>query len=311
MVRRTENYLNNKDLLIQIHESKLSYCEFEKDDYKNYDQIIYDLNVLTDDKVCSNANDEYNITYGVDLRTGRDDKQNILSKKLINTITVEKFIKKVKKNKIQKMKKQDSTIELTEEEILTSDLIFRLMTYNHIPLDEKWDPEREKKKVSDGHIKVSFPPFKHYIIENGVPRCVGQSHYLNNEFSSNHGKINERLGKMFMLLVEKISKKGNWRNYTYIDEMKSSSLLQLSKVGLQFDEGRSEHPNPFAFYTTVVNNAFKRVLITEKKNRDIRDDLIQIAGQTPSLTRQMEEMKGPTKEYYDGLTSLGRTQNKS
>lgn len=35
---------------------------------------------------------------------------------------------------------------------------------------------------------------------------------------------------------------------TYNDEMRSQALLQLSQMGLQFDESKSDTPNPFAYY---------------------------------------------------------------
>ena len=79
---------------------------------------------------------------------------------------------------------------------------------------------------------------------------------------------------------------------TYLDEMKSQALLQLSQIGLQFDESRSETPNPFAYYTAALANSFTRVLNIEKKNQNIRDDLLTMHGATPSYTRQAEnEMK--------------------
>jgi len=73
---------------------------------------------------------------------------------------------------------------------------------------------------------------------------------------------------------------------TYVDEMRSFSLLQLSKVGLQFDESKSD--NPFAFYTQIIKNCFRRVLNIEHRNRDIRDDLLIMAGAAPSFTRQID-----------------------
>jgi hypothetical protein len=66
--------------------------------------------------------------------------------------------------------------------------------------------------------------------------------------------------------------------------MRGQAILQLSQIGLQFDESKSE--NPFAYYTAAVTNSFTRVLNLEKKNQNIRDDLLEEAGLTPSMTRQ-------------------------
>ncbi len=295
MARARINYLNNKDLLIEIHKSKDTFSEFEDLKYSYFDSIIYDLDVLHDDDVCTEYFGEWDIEY--EDPKAKKMKSKIVSKTLINKKTVPEYFEDVKKAKLNKIKKADPTSTLELNDIMLSDLIFRYMTYEHIPLDENWPEDKVKKKVSDGFIKVTFPPFQHYIIENGIPRVVGLSHYYEDEFHANRGNMTPKLGHMFMLLVEKISKKGNWRNYTYLDEMKSSALLQLSQVGLQFDEGRGQVPNPFAFYTTVVNNAFKRVLNTEKKNRNIRDDLIEMAGQSPSFSRQMEGLMKPAPEF--------------
>jgi hypothetical protein len=73
---------------------------------------------------------------------------------------------------------------------------------------------------------------------------------------------------------------------TYNEEMQGQALLQLSQIGLQFDESRSE--NPFAYYTSAVQNSFTRILNTEKRNQNIRDDLLIMHGSTPSYTRQTE-----------------------
>jgi hypothetical protein len=67
--------------------------------------------------------------------------------------------------------------------------------------------------------------------------------------------------------------------------MKSAALLQLCLAGLQFDESKSS--NPFAFYTTTVCHSFTRVFNLEKRNQDIRDDLLIAAGAAPSHTRQI------------------------
>jgi hypothetical protein len=72
--------------------------------------------------------------------------------------------------------------------------------------------------------------------------------------------------------------------------MQGQALMQLSQIGLQFDESKSE--NPFAYYTAAITNSFTRILNVEKKNQALRDDILQENGLMPSHTRQIEhEMK--------------------
>jgi hypothetical protein len=68
-------------------------------------------------------------------------------------------------------------------------------------------------------------------------------------------------------------------------------LLQLSQIGLQFDESKSQ--NPFAYYTAAITNSFTRILNLEKKNQNIRDDMLEHAGLNPSWTRQNAGKKNP------------------
>jgi hypothetical protein len=66
--------------------------------------------------------------------------------------------------------------------------------------------------------------------------------------------------------------------------MKGQALLQLSQIGLQFDESKSS--NPFAYFTATITNSFTRILNIEKKMQNIRDDILEINGLNPSYTRQ-------------------------
>ena len=77
---------------------------------------------------------------------------------------------------------------------------------------------------------------------------------------------------------------GVWRGYTYNDEMRNSAILQLTYVGLRFNEAKSA--NPFAYYTAAITNSFCRVLNNEKRNQNIRDDILEMNGLNPSWTRQ-------------------------
>ena len=84
---------------------------------------------------------------------------------------------------------------------------------------------------------------------------------------------------------------------TYNDEMRGQGLLQLSMIGLQFNEAKSQ--NPFAYYTAVVNNAFTRVLNIEKRNQATRDNILESNDLTPSYTRQNENDMAMMKERQE------------
>jgi hypothetical protein len=96
---------------------------------------------------------------------------------------------------------------------------------------------------------------------------------------------------------------------TYLDEMKNQALLQLSQIGLQFDESRSDTPNPFAYYTAAITNSFTRVLNIEKKNQNIRDDLLTMHGATPSYTRVTDDEIAAKKLAANFTTQTSKNSN--
>jgi hypothetical protein len=106
----------------------------------------------------------------------------------------------------------------------------------------------------------------------------------NGYFDNKHGKATNKLAMMWMKLCDRYATRGNVRGYTYNDEMRGQAILQLAQIGLQFDESKSQ--NPFAYYTAAVTNSFVRVINIEKKNQNIRDDILEQNGLNPSYTRQ-------------------------
>lgn len=263
LTTRKVKYLNNRDLLAEIHKSKCSYSSFTKPEYAQHDIILPSL-----DKV--------------NIRTVAEAKRN-RAKRLGIQAFAEARAAGDKKVKLADVTPDYKTIAKT-------DVVIRIMTFDHIPLA----PGRKKttKTRADSHEKVNFPPFQHWKFDdNDELVCVGKSHWIGGiktgKFSKEHGRITENLGKMFIKLSERYAQRSNWRGYTYIDEMKGQAILQLSQIGLQFDESKSE--NPFAYYTAAVTNSFTRILNLEKKNQNIRDDLLEEAGLTPSLTRQNQQ----------------------
>lgn len=166
-------------------------------------------------------------------------------------------------------------------------------------LSEEDDPLAELLEVpvlDEKHVRLNFPPFYHYRLDdNKQPYLVGKSHWkgdlTHGEFSKDHGQTTRTLATMYIKLCERYATRSNWRGYTYNQEMRGQALLQLSQIGLQFDESKSQ--NPFAYYTAAITNSFTRILNLEKKNQNIRDDMLEQAGLNPSWTRQNSGRRNP------------------
>jgi len=270
MVRKkSTKYLNNKDMLKEIHKSKLSYCYALDDRYKHFDNIVDSLEEIDDEKI-------------------HEAKENHAAQ--LSSAGYEKGINAWHDaGGVRSTKPKQADFRVDPSSISDEDVVFRVMTYDHIP--ETPNRKKNPKTVADLHTRINFPPFKHYAFVDGELKEVLRSHWQggfdNGHFSQTHGGLTGELAKMMMKLVERYAMRGNWRGYTYNDEMQSAALLQLSEVGLKFNEARSA--NPFAYYTATITNSFTRVLNLEKRNQNIRDDMLQDGGYMPSFNRQLDD----------------------
>jgi hypothetical protein len=287
------NYLNNRDILKEIHASKNTYCWYR-------DRVLdhqYDIILPSTDKI--------------NQRT----------------------IVEARKSRADRIKRETGEV-IDQKKIPNTDLVFRITMWDHIPRAPKKITKAEAKKrrleeildlddaqeddpltglidepvLDMNHVRLNFPPFEHYRLDdNKTPFIVGRSHWRGDlatgEFCREHGTMTRKLATMFMKLCERYATRSNWRGYTYNEEMRGQALLQLSQIGLQFDESKSQ--NPFAYYTAAITNSFTRILNIEKKNQNIRDDILEINGLNPSWTRQnsgsksMAAMSGPVVSSLD------------
>jgi hypothetical protein len=261
MAPRKKNYLNNRDLLKEIHKSKNSYCSYLNEEDSQYDIILPSVEKINRNTISQ-------------AKKNRADR-----------IAKEKYEAAIESGE---RVKQDH-FAFDHKTINKTELVFRVISWEHIP--EEPGRKKNPKNIQDHYVKLNFPPFQHYKLdENDEPYCVGKSHWVggleNGYFSLDHGTMTNKLAKMFMMMCERYGNKWNWRGYTYNDEMKSQALLQLAQVGLQFDESKSQ--NPFAYYTATITNSFTRILNTEKKNQNIRDDMLEMNGYNSSHSRQLD-----------------------
>jgi len=287
------NYLNNRDILKEIHLSKNTFCWYRDRDLDHqFDIILPSL-----------------------------DRINI------------RTIAEARRNRADRIKRETGEV-VDPKKIPNTDLVFRVTCWDHIPRAPKKLTKAEVKKrkveelleledtpLDDGleelidapvlnmnYVRLNFPPFEHHRLDQDkVPFRVGRSHWRGDletgEFSREHGAMTRKLAMMFMKLCERYATRSNWRGYTYNEEMRGQALLQLSQIGLQFDESKSQ--NPFAYYTAAITNSFTRILNIEKKMQNIRDDILEINGLNPSWTRQnsgkasMAALSGPVVSSLD------------
>lgn len=286
---RKVNYLNNKDILKEIHKSKKTYCAYiDKEKDSDYDMIVSSVSKINKKNI-------------LEARRARAER---LAKQQVDAYAAEGIKKKV------------DEFLIPTKDMPATDVVFRVMTFEHIPIDQEkqrkadekarleaedeaitteYDDEPELAKGAKKYVKINFPPFYHYRVdEEGNPYIVGKSHWKGTvdkgKFSTDHGTMTPKLAHMFIKLCERYATRSNWRGYTYNDEMKSQALLQLSQIGLQFDESKSQ--NPFAYYTAAITNSFTRVLNIEKRNQNIRDDILEMNNFAPSYTRQNSGYSG-------------------
>ena len=253
------NYLNNKDILKEIHKSKATFCSYVAPEYSQYDLIL-----PSTDKI--------------HVRTIAEAKR-VQAKRMQQ----EAF----EASKLAGGKKKLAEFEVDYRTVLKTDVVFRIMSFEHIP--EEPGRKKNPKTPADYRVKLNFPPFQHWKFnENDELICIGKSHWQggmeNGFFNKDHGKATNKLAMMWMKLCDRYATRGNVRGYTYNDEMRGQAILQLAQIGLQFDESKSN--NPFAYYTAAVTNSFVRVINTEKRAQNIRDDILEMNDMNPSFTRQ-------------------------
>lgn len=281
------NYLNNKDILSEIHSSKNTYCCYNDPKQHRYDFIV-------------------------------DIPHSPIKESLDYAMKAEniQLAKEVQSTRLS----TETGIKILPDDIPITDLVFRVMTWDHVPVAPRAPRKITKKRTAKDiidveddpnelfadledvvttaevddmvHQKVNFPPFQHFILDsNGTFQCVGKSHWEGplegGSFNKDHGQISNKLARMYIMICEKYAMKYNWRGYSYREDMQQSAILQLTYVGLRFNEAKSN--NPFGFYTTVLTNSFVRVLNSEKRNQTIRDDILEIHQLSPSFARQMKD----------------------
>lgn len=121
------NYLNNKDILAEIAKSKNTFCSYTDNEYAVYDIILPSIEKIN-------------------IRTIAEAKRN--------------QAKRLQQKAFEQAKAQGKRVKLAEFEIdyrkvQKTDLIFRIMMYDHIP--EEPGRKKNPKNIADTKTKLNLP----------------------------------------------------------------------------------------------------------------------------------------------------------
>lgn len=164
------NYLNNKDILEEIHRSKNSFSSYTQPEFHQYDIILPTVEKIN-------------------IRTVAEAKR--AKAKRLGDAEYHR-----RKAAGEKVKQVDTEVDY--KKIAKTDVVFRIMTYEHIPANST--RKRNPKSEADKRDRVNFPAFQHWKFdENDQLICVGKSHWQgsldNGHFNKDHGQITPTLAR--------------------------------------------------------------------------------------------------------------------
>lgn len=147
----------------------------------------------------------------------------------------------------------------------------------------------------------------HYLTREELIREIVLSKKRHRE--SNHPRtpaecFTPKLTEYLQLMVNRYANKGQWRGYSYIDDMKSDALLTLCQNAFKYNE--EKYDNPFGYYTQIIKYCFITFLEKEEIIRDIKDSMWESIGMTPSYARQIknEMLRDIVDQSSKGMKAL-------
>jgi DNA-directed RNA polymerase specialized sigma24 family protein len=85
------------------------------------------------------------------------------------------------------------------------------------------------------------------------------------------GEVSNDLGDALLTIARNYANKGNFHGYTWKEDMVSEAVLTCIKYMHNFDPMRYSKPNPFAYFTSIIRNAFLNYIRKQKKHSEIKD----------------------------------------
>lgn len=102
-----------------------------------------------------------------------------------------------------------------------------------------------------------------------------------------HPPVTEYIGECFMKIAENLSRKPNFINYPYRDEMISDGIENCLLYAYNFNPLKSK--NPFSYFTQIIYYAFLRRIQKEKKQAYIKLKQIELSEEDSQMKKWFRE----------------------
>lgn len=148
---------------------------------------------------------------------------------------------------------------------------------------------RVKKVVAIAEPVVKPKARVHYVTKADLIAEITKSKAIKKKYPKRNPAecLTPALVEMIRNIVEKFGTLSNWRSYSFQEDMVATAIIAVCNNALKFDPDKSSEP--FNYYTMIANRTFLTYIENEKRQRDIRDDIIEMSSSKdilPSFARQ-------------------------
>ncbi len=99
--------------------------------------------------------------------------------------------------------------------------------------------------------------------------------------------VTEYIGRCFLEIAENLSKKPNFMNYVFKDDMVGDGIENCILYAHNFDPKKSK--NPFSYFTQIIYYAFLRRIEKEKKQAYIKYKMMKINDEDGEYTKWIRD----------------------
>jgi len=163
---------------------------------------------------------------------------------------------------------------------------------------QDFDSYADEPIKENTEVQVETAPYNNAKQKNVKPKkkeraTSTKGHYVTNAQileafydAKEKNELTKELARCLTLVAERYSYHPWFAGYSFREDLVATAVVVLCANWHKFDPTKYDNPNPFSYYTTTCYRAFMSFLGEEKKEREIKDELLVDAGSNPSFGYQ-------------------------